>query len=150
MLVVDNDLGHQANDKGQLVPMVHQAKANGFEPQEALADTGYYSQTEVQALEENGIEAFVAVERQTHGRSLASILGEEEPRPETQDPSPRQKMKLKNDSFPCWAPASSPWELPRVEKQRGCFPGAPFSSKIGDFSGGLPLRRQIDRKEPVT
>ena len=72
------------------------AKANGFEPQEALADTGYYSQSEVETLESNGVEAFVAVERQTHGRSLASILGEEEPPPpETPDPSPRQKMRNK-------------------------------------------------------
>lgn len=96
MLVVANDLSNQANDKGQLVPMVERSKANGFEPQEALADTGYYSQSEVQTLEDGGVEAFVAVERQTHGRSLASILGEEElPVPETQEPSARQKMKRK-------------------------------------------------------
>lgn len=96
MLIVANDLSNQANDKGQLVPMVEKAKQNGFEPQEALADTGYYSQSEVETLEESGVDAFVAVERQTHGRSLASILGEEEPPPpETPDPSPRQKMKSK-------------------------------------------------------
>ena len=69
------------NDKGQLVPMVQQTKAVCCEPQEALADAGYSSQSEVQALEESGVETFVAVERQTHGRSLASILGEAEPPP---------------------------------------------------------------------
>ena len=96
MLVVANDLSNQGNDKGQLVSMVEKAKANGFEPQEALADTGYYSQSEVETLEESGVEAYVAVERQAHGRSLASILGEEEPAPtETKDASPSQKMKNK-------------------------------------------------------
>jgi len=96
LLIVANDLSNHANDKGQLVPMVEKAKQNGFEPREALADTGYYSQSEIETLEENGVEAFVAVERQTHGRSLASILGEEEPPPsETPDQSPRQKMKNK-------------------------------------------------------
>ena len=97
MLVVANDLSNRANDKGQLVSMVEKTAATGFETKEALADTGYYSQSEVEALEDKGIEAFVAVERQAHGRSLASILGEEEIEQTTkpEELSPRQKMKRK-------------------------------------------------------
>jgi hypothetical protein len=36
---------------------------------EGPVDAGYYSESEAQAPEEHGVEAFVAVERQTHGRS---------------------------------------------------------------------------------
>jgi hypothetical protein len=95
MLVVANDLGNRADGIGQLVPMVEKTETNGFEPREALIDTGYYFQSEVNTPEEAGLEAFVAVERQAHARSLASIFGEEEHPPETPDQSPGQKMKNK-------------------------------------------------------
>ncbi len=96
MLVVANALSNRPNDKGQLVPMVEKVRSNGFEPQEALADTGYYSESEVEALEKSGVEAFVAVGRHPHGRTLALILGEEgQPEAPVGEETAKQRMKRK-------------------------------------------------------
>lgn len=43
--------------------MARRTKTNGFDPKEALADPGYYCQSEVQTLEDSGVEAFLALER---------------------------------------------------------------------------------------
>ena len=77
MLVVANALSNQANDHGQLVPLVEQAALNGVSSATVLADSGYYSKEQVESLESKGIDVLVAVGRQKHGRSLEAILGEE-------------------------------------------------------------------------
>jgi hypothetical protein len=44
MLIVSNHLSDQANDKQELLPALDAAKANGFEVDKILTDTGYYSE----------------------------------------------------------------------------------------------------------
>jgi transposase len=59
-----------ANDKQQLQPMVEQAVANVGDLDGVIADSGYFSEANVQALEhraERPIEAHIAVERARHG-----------------------------------------------------------------------------------
>jgi transposase len=56
-LVVDNQ-----NDKGLLAPMVEgSAELMGEQADEVLADAGYYKISELEGLENNGTECFVAV-----------------------------------------------------------------------------------------
>ena len=59
-----------ANDKQQLQPMVAQVVTNVGEPDGVIADSGYFSEANVQALEQRdgrAIEAHIAVERERHG-----------------------------------------------------------------------------------
>ena len=68
--VVAEDVVTAANDKQQLQPMVAQVLANVDEPDGVIADSGYFSEANVQALEHRDgrpIEAHIAVERDRHG-----------------------------------------------------------------------------------
>jgi len=68
--VVAADVVTAANDKQQLQPMVEQVLANVGEPDGVIADSGYFSEANVQALEHRAgrpIEAHIAVERARHG-----------------------------------------------------------------------------------
>jgi transposase len=69
-LIVAADVVQAANDKQQLQPLVEQVIANVGVPDGVIADSGYFSEANVQALEErprDPIEAHIAVERQRHG-----------------------------------------------------------------------------------
>jgi transposase len=69
-LVVAADVVPAANDKQQLQPMVAQVLANVGPPVGVIADSGYFSEANVQALEQRAgrpIEAHIAVERDRHG-----------------------------------------------------------------------------------
>jgi transposase len=68
--VVAEDVVAAANDKQQLQPMVAQVVTNGAEPAGVIADSGYFSEANVHALEHRDarpIEAHIAVERDRHG-----------------------------------------------------------------------------------
>ena len=79
MLVVATTLSDQPNDKQELLPVLDAAKGNGFEINEVLADTGYYSEANVEAVGALGVEAYIAVERQSHGIDIEDILEETPP-----------------------------------------------------------------------
>ena len=68
-LVVAADVVTAANDKQQLQPMVEQVLVNVDAPHRVIADSGYFSEANVQALDRDGrpIEADIAVERARHG-----------------------------------------------------------------------------------
>ena len=74
MLVVATTLSDQPNDKGELLPVLDAAAANGFEAGKVLADTGYYSEANVEGAESRKVEPYIAVEKQSHGIDLESIL----------------------------------------------------------------------------
>jgi transposase len=69
-LIVAADVVTAANDKQQLQPMVAQVVTNVGEPDGVIADSGYFSEANVQALEQRDgrpIEAHIAVGRDRHG-----------------------------------------------------------------------------------
>ena len=69
-LIVAADVVQAANDKQQLQPLVEQVITNVGVPDGVIADSGYFSEANVQALEQrqsDPIEAHIAVERQRHG-----------------------------------------------------------------------------------
>jgi hypothetical protein len=64
------EITQQSNDKQQLVPMLQQVIENvNGKPQVASADTGYWSAANVTAENLQGIDLYVATERQQHGES---------------------------------------------------------------------------------
>jgi len=79
MLVVGNYVTDRPNDKRELEPNLERVKANGFTVEKVLADTGFYSESAALAARQQGIEAYIAVGKQGHGRGLESLFGEEEP-----------------------------------------------------------------------
>src|SRR3954462_9738718 len=77
-IILAADVTDQVNDVRQVVPMVDQARANLEAAgvmgaiKAALGDAGYYSETNAAALEQRGIEAYLATERLKHHEKVAS------------------------------------------------------------------------------
>ncbi len=68
LLIVANDLGNNASDSGQLLPMLKKAHSNtGALPKMALADAGYASEETLRELENQSISACVALGREGKG-----------------------------------------------------------------------------------
>lgn len=99
MLIVGAYVTDHPNDKRELTPNLEQIKAAGFHAHTVLADTGYYSEEAVQAAQKEGIDALVAVEKSSHGRTLEEILGEKEAERPPANATPKQVMahRLKTD-----------------------------------------------------
>lgn len=73
-IIVACDVTDQPNDKQQFAPMLTQAQENvgpQHKIQGASADSGYYSQTNVQYAESQGIDAYIATERLKHTDRVA-------------------------------------------------------------------------------
>jgi transposase len=69
-LIVAGDVVQAPNDKQQLQPLVDQVIANVGVPNGVIADSGYFSEANVQSVEQRErqpIEAHIAVERDRHG-----------------------------------------------------------------------------------
>jgi len=76
-IIVAADLTDEANDKRQLGPMLEQVEQNtGSKPKEASADSGYFSEAAVTNPALDGIELFIAVDRQKHGAEEQKAEGE--------------------------------------------------------------------------
>ena len=66
------ELGNNAADVGQLVPMLNAVKANtGFVPEQALADAGYRSEDNFRVLAGSSVDLVVAMGRE--GRRCAEV-----------------------------------------------------------------------------
>ncbi|MCL6580336.1 MAG: IS1182 family transposase [Firmicutes bacterium] len=66
-IIVAADLTSQAADSPHLKEMVRQVERNtGRHPKELSADAGYWSEANLEALEESGIEAFIPPDRVKH------------------------------------------------------------------------------------
>lgn len=77
---------NQSNDKGLLTPMVEMTRQlGGRTPDTVLADAGYFSQMELQALEDKGINVLVPPDKMRHGQKL--------------DPAPKGRIPA-NLSYP--------------------------------------------------
>ena len=66
-IIVAADLTNQAADSPHLPAMVEQVLANtGRRPEELSADAGYFSEANLKALSESGIEPFIPPEKVRH------------------------------------------------------------------------------------
>ena len=82
--IVAVEVTNRQNDKGLLNPMVEiSEEATKQRPEETLADAGYYKITELEELEKDGTECFVAINRtpsqandQTHGLKFTYHQGD--------------------------------------------------------------------------
>ncbi|NIQ88524.1 MAG: IS1182 family transposase [Deltaproteobacteria bacterium] len=68
-IIVATNVTQQANDKQQLEPLVEEIKKNtdGRTPEKLSGDNGYFSESNVQYLEDEGIDGYIATDGQKHG-----------------------------------------------------------------------------------
>ncbi len=73
-IVVAADVTQEANDKNQMTPMVNQIRANmgGTTPKHLTADTGYFNQSQVDQVQSDGVDLYVATTKQKHGTPIAT------------------------------------------------------------------------------
>jgi len=100
-LIVGQDVTQATNDKKQLMPMVEKIEEqSGQRPEEILADSGYCSEKNLEALEsadepEKKIEGFIATERLTHGEYKEPCTRGPLPKEATRVDRMRRKLKTK-------------------------------------------------------
>lgn len=100
-LIVGQTVTQAANDKQQLLPMVEVIEQqSGQRPEEILADSGYCSEKNLEALEsavqpEQRIAGYIATERQTHGEHREPCPKGPLPRGATRVDRMRRKLKTK-------------------------------------------------------
>ena len=64
-LIVATDVGANASDQGQLLPLLDEVNETfGVEPQGVIADAGYCNEADLAALERRGIDAHIALGRE--------------------------------------------------------------------------------------
>ena len=93
-LIVGQRLSVAPNDKQELAADVASVPEALGRPSAVLADSGFYSEAQVRAVEgAEGPVAYVAVEKTSHHRSVADL--EQRPPPAPPDPaaSPREQMR---------------------------------------------------------
>lgn len=67
-LIVAQEVGQSASDARQLEPMVEQTRNNtGFLPEQLSADSGYLCKEDIEKVQAQGVECFVATGRSKHG-----------------------------------------------------------------------------------
>ena len=73
-IVVAADVTQEADDKNQMTPMVNQIRANmgGTTPKHLTADTGYFNQSQVDQVQSDGVDLYVATTKQKHGTPIAT------------------------------------------------------------------------------
>ena len=68
-IIVATQVGAQASDQGRLMPLLDEVSDSfGVEPEVVLADAGYCNEADLVALEERGIDGYVALGREGKAR----------------------------------------------------------------------------------
>jgi transposase len=98
LLIVGRQVTQAVNDKGQVQPML--SELGSLPPslgtaRTLLADTGYFSQGNVEACVLAGIEPLIATQREAHHRSVEERLSTPAPLPEDADALTRMQHTLK-------------------------------------------------------
>ena len=94
LLIVAHALSNHPNDKQEAIPTLSAISPEVGKPKAAAMDNGYFSQTNIQACEELGIDPFIATGREPHHLDWHTFF-QEQPEPPAEDASPRVKMAYK-------------------------------------------------------
>jgi transposase len=96
-LIVGQTVTQEPNDKQQVEPMVAVIEQQaGQKPKELLADSGYCSEKNLQYLERNKIDAYVATARQKHRQQQASCKRGPLPKSATRVDRMRRKLQTRS------------------------------------------------------
>lgn len=97
-LIVVAHITQQSNDKQELEPTLkslHALPKKLGTTTELLADSGYFSENNVNACEGDGITPYIAVDRQSHNHSPWERFSEPPPLPDDADSVTKMKHRLK-------------------------------------------------------
>ena len=93
-LILGQRVTNHCNDKQELKPTIETVDAVLREVQEVLADSGYFSEEAVTEIEEDGrVTVYAAVDKQSHGRTVAELEMRADPDPPDADCSVTEKMR---------------------------------------------------------
>lgn len=98
MFIVENHVTQQPNDKQELKPALQNLAAlpEKLGKVDALAaDTGYFSEGNVNSCEQAHIVPYIAAERDKHNQPLKERFSQPQPLPENADPVTTMKHRLK-------------------------------------------------------
>lgn len=98
MFIVENHVTQQPNDKQELKPALQNLAAlpEKLGKVDALAaDTGYFSEGNVNSCEQAHIVPYIAAERDKHNQPLKERFSQPQPLPENADPMTTMKHRLK-------------------------------------------------------
>ena len=101
MLVMVPHVTQASNDKEQVAPMVEKLQALPEEvnrPEVFLADTGYFSEKNVETCNAAGIEPLIAVGRDEHHPHWRDRFAEPDPLSEAASPVEQMKHRLKTQA----------------------------------------------------
>lgn len=93
-LIVGETVSNHPNDQGEAIPTVEAIPAEVGKPAAAALDKGYFSPTNVEALEARGIEPYIATGRDRHHPSWQERFAQE-PAPPSEEASLMVKMAYK-------------------------------------------------------
>jgi hypothetical protein len=94
LLIVASSLSNHPNDQHEVEPTLDTLAPCLGQPDAAALDNGYFSSTNVQALEQRGIEPYIATGREPHHTSWQSFFAEQ-PTPPPADASLKENMAYK-------------------------------------------------------
>ena len=93
-LIVGNTLSNHASDREEAIPTVDAIPAPIGRPEAAALDNGYWSPTNVEELQERGVEPFIATGRDSHNQSWRERFAQQ-PESPAEDASLIVKMAYK-------------------------------------------------------
>ncbi len=94
LLIVATALSNHPNDKQEAVPTLAALSPKVGQPKAAALDNGYFSEATILALEQRGIEPYIATGREPHHHSWHTLFTER-PVPPPEEASPKIKMAYK-------------------------------------------------------
>jgi len=94
MLIVATSLSNHPNDKREAEPTLDAISPCLGKPAAAALDNGFFSKQNILALEQRGIEPYIATGREAHRKDLKTLLGTDLPAP-PEDATPLEKMAYK-------------------------------------------------------
>ena len=100
-LIIAAYVTQHTNDKQELVPTLEKVSSLPEElgkATEMIADSGYFSETNVTESEEHGMTPYIAVDRQEHHPPLWDRFKEPPPLPEDADPVTKMKHRLQTSA----------------------------------------------------
>jgi transposase len=98
LLIVANTVSNHANDKQEAVPTIEALDERLGQPEAAALDNGYYSESNIAALESRGIEPYIATGREPHHRSWQEYFEQQgAPPPETASAKEKMAYKLRTE-----------------------------------------------------
>ena len=95
LLIVGQRVSNHPTDRGELLPTVDSIPPVVGAPSAGAADTGYWSEANVQGLEERGIEPYIATGRRGHRRDWQDYFAPPAPPPVPEGASLREQMTHK-------------------------------------------------------